>query len=175
LIRQQPTTLGELDGRSSVRVRGIARELRRCGFATAISRHMDAWLKVHAFFVTAISGAICLTDGDCRRLAGESATIGLMTDGVREGFAAVRALGLPVSPFQLKVLFTWLPRRFAVNYWRRFFATDMADYVFGRHVRAAAREMSAMAADCRAMTMQAGVRTPALARLHAAIDAYARR
>jgi hypothetical protein len=54
-----------------------------------------------------------------------------MTEGVREGFAAVRALELPVTPFPLKVLFAWLPLRFAIRYWRSFFASKVADVVFG--------------------------------------------
>ena len=62
-----------------------------------------------------------------------------MAKGVREGYSAVRALGLSVAPFALRVLFTWLPPAFAIYYWRRFFASKMADYVFGRHARAASR------------------------------------
>jgi H+/gluconate symporter-like permease len=85
---------------------------------------MDAWLKAHAFFVTAISGAIYMAGGDCRRLSEDIAALTLMIEGVREGFAVMRGLGLPVTPLQLKVLSTWLPHRFAVGYWRRFFASD---------------------------------------------------
>ena len=51
----------------------------------------------------------------------------------------MRALGLSVAPFALRLLFTWLPPAFAIYYWRRFFASKMADYVFGRHARAASR------------------------------------
>src|ERR1700733_742521 len=54
MIAQQPTTLGELDGRRSARVRLIAAALRQSGFPTRLSRDMDAWLKTHAFFVTAV-------------------------------------------------------------------------------------------------------------------------
>ena len=53
-----------------------------------------------------------------------------MSKGVREGFAAVRALGLSVTPFPLRVLFTWLPQGFVIRYWRGFFASEIADVVF---------------------------------------------
>jgi 2-dehydropantoate 2-reductase len=135
---------------------------------------MGTWLKAHAFFVTAISGAIYLAGGDCRRLSGENATLELMTDGVREGFSAVRALGLTVTPLPLRVLFTWLPKPFAVSYWRRFFASEMADYVFGPHARTASREMREVANDCHTLLEKAGVEARALRRLYDAIDAYAR-
>jgi hypothetical protein len=62
---------------------------------------MDGWLKAYAFFVTAVSGAIYMAGGDCRRLSEDRAALTLMTKGMREGFAAVRALGRTVTPFPL--------------------------------------------------------------------------
>ena len=173
LIAQQPTTLGELSGRRSARLRELAAAFRVAGFATKMSGDMDAWLKTHAFFVTAISGAIYLAGGDCHRLSESNAALGLMMKGVREGFAAVRALGLTVTPFPLRVLFTWLPPRFAVYYWRHFFASKMADCIFGRHARCASHEMRALAEDCRTMIDRSGVEAPALHQLYRAIKAYA--
>ncbi len=174
LIPQQPTTLGEMDGQPSARLREIEVALKTSGFPTKISHHMDAWLKAHAFFVTAVSGAIYLAGGDCRRLSEENALLALMTSGVREGFSAVRALGLPVTPLALRVLFTWLPKSFAISYWRKFFRAEMADYIFGRHARAASGEMRAIAKDCRAILATTGIVAPALYRLYDAIDDYAR-
>ena len=173
MIAQQPTTLGELDGRRTARLREIAKAFRDAGLPTKICGDMDAWLKTHAFFVTAMCGAIYLAGGDCRRLSIDSAALSLMTDGVREGFAVVRALGQPVTPFSLRVLFTWLPDAFTVSYWRRFLAADMADYVLGRHARSAAREMQEIANDCRSLLERSGVEATALLRLYHAIDAYA--
>jgi hypothetical protein len=45
LISQQPTTLGELNGQSGERVRGLAGALKAAGFPTTISGDMDGWLK----------------------------------------------------------------------------------------------------------------------------------
>jgi 2-dehydropantoate 2-reductase len=175
LIAQQPTTLGGLSGPQAPRLRELASAFRAAGFATKLSADMDAWLKAHAFFVTAVSGAIYMSGGDCRLLSENSAALHLMAKGVREGFAAVRALGLKVQPFPLRVLFTWMPQRFAVWYWRRFFASDMADYVFGRHARAASPEMRALAEDCRTLLIRSRVKAPALDTLCTEIDAYAAR
>jgi 2-dehydropantoate 2-reductase len=173
MIVQQPTTLGELDGQRTARLRSLVDTFRRCGFPTTTSRDMDTWLKAHAFFVTAISGAIYTAGGDCHRLAEDRATVVLMAKGVREGYSAVRTLGLSVEPFALRVLFTWLPSAFAIYYWRRFFASEMADYVFGRHARAASREMRELANDCRTLLEKSGIEAPALGQLYRAIDAYA--
>jgi hypothetical protein len=98
-----------------------------------------------------------------------------MTEGVREGFAAVRALELPVTPFPLKVLFAWLPLRFAIRYWRRFFATKVADVVFGQHARIAAHEMRDVCerlSDVVGTKRRRGFCPP---QLYGAIDAYAAR
>ena len=175
LIAQQPTTLGELGGQGSVRLRTITAAFQAAGFPTKISVDMDAWLKAHAFFVTAISGAIYLAGGDCHRLSEDRVTLALMTKGVREGFAVVRALGLAVTPFPLRVLFMWLPPAFAVSYWHRFFASETADYVFGRHARSASAEMREVAADCRILITKSGLPAPALHQLYAAVDTYADR
>jgi 2-dehydropantoate 2-reductase len=134
---------------------------------------MDTWLKAHAFFVTAISGAIYLAGGDCQRLSKDDATLRLMVTGVREGFGALRALGLTATPFALRVLFAWLPSTFAVNYWRRFLTAETADYIFGRHSRAAPTEMRELAKDCQTLLEKANVEGAALHRLYVAIDAYA--
>jgi 2-dehydropantoate 2-reductase len=150
----------------------VAGAFRAAGFAVSLTGDIDAWLKTHAFFVTAVCGAIYLAGGDCGRLSQDTATLTLMSRGVREGFAAMRALGLGVRPFPLRILFTWLPTGFAVNYWRRFFASKMADYVFGRHARFASLEMRALANDCRTLLEQSGVTAVALKELYSAIEAY---
>jgi 2-dehydropantoate 2-reductase len=173
MITQQPTMLGEPGGKRTPRLRKVVEAFRSSGLKTRTARDMDAWLKAHAFFVTAISGAIYLAGGDARRLSEDDAALRLMIKGVSEGFAAVRALQRTVTPFALRVLFTWLPHAFAVHYWRRFFAAEMADYVFGRHARAASTEMREVANDCRILLEKTGIEAPALHRLYGAIDTYA--
>lgn len=103
----------------------------------------------------------------------EEATLKLMVQGVREGFAAVHALGFPVTPFSLKLLFTWLPQSFAVRYWRRYFASALGDYFFARHALFAFEEMSQLANDCRTLLEQSRVAGPALRQLYASIDSFA--
>lgn len=173
MIAQQPTTLGELGGRRSDRIGELAKAFRAAGFVTRAEPHMEAWLKTHAFFVTAVSGAIYLADGDCRQLSKDRAKLTLMTQGVREGFNVVNKLGMAVTPLPLRILFMWMPQMFAVYYWHRFFSSEMADYVFGRHARKASQEMQMLANDCRTLIRQSEVETPALFKLYAAVDSFA--
>jgi 2-dehydropantoate 2-reductase len=171
-IAQQPTTIGEPDGTRTYRLRALEEALRASGFKTRIDSDMNSWLLSHAYFVTAVSGAIYLAGGDCARLSRSRPLLRLMVCGVREGFNAVRGLGHAVHPFPLRVLFSWLPRPFAIYYWRRFFSNRMAEYVFARHALHASVEMRALAAECRLLVAKSGVPARALNQLYRAIDDY---
>jgi 2-dehydropantoate 2-reductase len=172
MIAQQPTTIGEPNGKETARLRALLQSLRACGFRVCIDNDMDAWLISHAFFVTSVCGAIYLAGGDCGCLSRSPSLLKLMVDGVRQGFSVVRALGRPVHPLALNVLFTWLPRLFAVYYWRRYFSQQTAEFVFARHARHASAEMRMLAMECRLLLGKTGNPAPALVRLYSAIDDY---
>src|ERR1700730_99021 len=92
-IRQQPTTLGEVAGQMTARLRRLAAMLEQAGFSTAISRSMDSWLKTHAVFVSCVSAALALEGGDSVQLGQNRASVALMVSAIREGFAALQSLG----------------------------------------------------------------------------------
>lgn len=173
MIAQQPTTLGEPGGRPSARLSALVAALRAAGFKTQTDSDMDAWLACHAFFVTSVCGAIYLAGADCVQLSNNRAVLTLMVTGTREGFKAVRALGWPVHPNSLQVLFTWLPRPIAVYYWRRFFSRPMAEFVFAQHARHAYAEMRTLAGECRLLLENSGIVFYALNHLYRGIDDYA--
>jgi 2-dehydropantoate 2-reductase len=95
IIPQQPTTLGEIEGPPTPCIREIAAMLKESGFNVALSQNMDAWLKTHAVFVTAVCGALYCAGADNYELARSSETLALLVNGVREGLRSLRALGLP--------------------------------------------------------------------------------
>jgi ketopantoate reductase len=66
MIAQQPTAVGERDGRRTVRQRRIAKTFGHAGLPTKMRGHIEAWPKAHVFFFTAMCGASYLAGGDCR-------------------------------------------------------------------------------------------------------------
>ena len=141
-IRQQPTTLGEVDGRITPRVRRLSAMLEQAGFPTALSRSMDSWLKTHAVFVSCVSAALSLEGGDSMRLGQNRETVALMVSAIREGFAALQSLSVRVTPFNLHVIFSWMPRWFAVRFWQRALQTEVGTLAIAPHAKVAHSEMS---------------------------------
>ena len=140
LIPQQKTTLGEVSGRVTPRLHRIASALQAAGFPVALSRRMDAWLKTHAVFVTAIAGAIYLAEGTCADVASGVDGVPRLVRAVRQGFQALRAAGVFIEPRKLAILFLWLPFAVPVTYWRRYLAQQEAELIFAQHVRSAGRD-----------------------------------
>ena len=56
--KRQPTMFGELDGRTTPRVKQIAEAFKGAGFPVAVSDNMDAWLKTHGAEIIPSAGAL---------------------------------------------------------------------------------------------------------------------
>ena len=168
-IRQQPTTLGEVDGRITPRLRRLAAMLERAGFPTSLSRSMDGWLKTHAVFVSCVSAALALEGGDSVRLGQNRARVTLMVSAIREGFAALQSLDISVTPLNLQLIFRWMPRWFAVRYWQHTLQTSVGTLAIAPHANAAREEMGLVARQVLELLQASRVSTPSLQRLLAAL------
>ena len=163
-IPEQPTVVE--DGAADV-----AAMFRDAGFRTAAERDVDSWLRRHAVFVTAVTGALYESDVDTRRLSSDRSRLGVFVRAVREGWAAMDGLGVAPPPLALRAIFRWVPLPFAARYWGNLLASPRGEHYFARHARHAAREMAALAADIRAFAPDASM--PHWDRLRAAIEAAA--
>jgi hypothetical protein len=173
LIPQQPTTLGEIEGPPTHRIREIAAMLKESGFNVAPSQNMDAWLKTHAVFVIAICGALYCAGADNYALSRSSETMVLFVNGVREGLRSLRTLGLPPPPINLRAIFDWMPRDIAIAYWRRLFGSERGKYYFTEHARVAWAEMKMLCDEVRTLPGIGPSAAPSFDLLCGAIDAYA--
>ena len=165
-LRQQPTMPGQVDGQITSRLRQLAAMLERAGFPTTLSHSMDGWLKTHAVFVSCISAALAPEGGDSVQLGQNRARVALMVNATREGVAALQSLGVRVTPFNLPLLFRWMPRWFATRYWQHALQTEVGTLAIAPYANAARAEMSRVAGE---ILEPSPVPVPTLQRLLAAL------
>jgi ketopantoate reductase len=143
---------------------------RASGIRVRSIKDMDAWLRRHAVFITAISGALCAADCDARRLANDRDAVKAFILAVREGWRELDRKRIGSAPIQLRAIFEWFPHFIATAYWSRLLASRGDDY-FARHVRRAVPEMQVLGADVLNLMGQAPA--PNLRHLYAAISGAA--
>ena len=169
VLPQQPTTLGEVSGQLTPRLRILAKLIQATGHRVALTNHIGAWLKTHAVFVTCMAAAIDQCGGDSVRLAENRSAVTTMVQAIREGFGALRAQRVPITPTNLAVLFGWTPRWFAVSYWQRSLRGPVGTLAIAPHVRAARGEMAVLAGQVLTLVQLSSVSTPTLHQLLATL------
>jgi 2-dehydropantoate 2-reductase len=166
--REQPTTIGELDGHTSSRLKAIEEAFQAAGFAVAICSNMDAWLKTHATEIVATAGALYMTGVDTTRLARSPDALVLMRQAILEGYRVLSANGIPITPKSHRI-FQWLPKPLLLLVMRRMIESDTASIKIG-HALGARDEMKTIADELRSLARKTSVPTPAMERLCRYLD-----
>ena len=165
--REQPTTIGELDGRRSARVVRTASALEAAGFPTSICANMDAWLKTHVAKILPTVGAV-FRAGSAARLADDKECLRLMVRSIRESFRVLKAHGIAITPSNHRLL-EWIPEPLLLSLMRRMLTADEAAIKLG-HARHGQSEWQLLAAEFRQLMSTSKVPTPATDLLFASID-----
>lgn len=160
--REQPTTIGEPDGRSSERVSAIGDAFRAAGFPVDICPNMDAWLKTHAMKIAPTAGALYM-EGDAISLARSQDALLLMIRAIREGFRVLHQHGVPITP-AINRIFEWIPERVLLALAKRMLQSDAAAIKIG-HAQGARDEMKLIAEEVQSLAERTSVPTPAMDRL----------
>jgi len=166
--RNQATTFGELDGKTTPRLKRIAHAFKAAGFPVETSWNMDAWLKTHVVKVSPVANALYMAEGDNHSLARNRDALILMVKAMREGFQVLRALGIPILPSKLKIV-EWLPEPIVVFLMRLMVNSKEAEVTMAAHANAARDEFKQLADEFRALARTTSVPTPAMDRLYACI------
>jgi len=161
-IKQQKTTIGETNGEKTTRIKNIKALLEKAGFEVAINNDMQAWLKTHAVFIACISAAIIKENGDSIQLGKNKNSVRLMVKSINEGFKALNALGITITPFNLKIIFMIMPQWFSVSYWQKAMQSDMGTLAIAPHANAAKSEMQLVAKKVLKTAHSSSVATPTL-------------
>ncbi len=167
--REQPTTVGELEGRRTERLATIAGVLEQAGFPTSISTNMDAWLKTHAAKILPTCGALFYAGGRVDKLATHDKAMRLMVRAMRECLQILRANGIPITPANHRVLL-WLPEWLIVLGMKRMFRSETMAIKVG-HAEDAKREFQMLAQDFLALNEATRLPTPAMKQLFGHHDA----
>jgi 2-dehydropantoate 2-reductase len=169
LAGSQPTSIGDIDGTGTERVRQISGVFRKAGFPVAVRANMDAWLKTHVALVSPIANAIYAADGDVYRLARTREALVLMVRAVREGLRVLGRLGIQITPGGMRALL-WIPEPLLGGLLERRLGSPEAELGLAGHANAARDEMGTLAAEFRELARRSGVATPCIDRLYDYID-----
>jgi 2-dehydropantoate 2-reductase len=159
--RRLETTMGELDGTTTPRLRRIVDTFSQANISIVVESHIDAWLKTHVALVSPIAQTIYRAGGDNYALARDRKTIRLMLRAVREGLRVIQALNLPIAPRHLKLL-NWFPLWVQVPLVRKVLSTEFAEVALAGHANAARDELEHLAEEFRMLIQETSIPTPAI-------------
>jgi 2-dehydropantoate 2-reductase len=163
--------IGEMDGRITPRLQQVKHILASMnGFDAELRTDMDAWLKTHvALLMPSLAPAMRAAGRDNLRMARTRDAIVLAIRAIHEGFAVLRALGVPVVPSQIS-RFGWIPEPIMVWGLQRLLVDPRVRVAMFEHADAAQDEIKHLADEFMALKRQTSVPTPAMDRLYAYFD-----
>ena len=164
-IKQQKTTIGEISGEKSEVIKTIKSLFEIAGFSVEISSNIQAWLKTHAVFMSNICASIIKENGDSTQLGKNKMSSRIMVKSIKEGFRALKDLGIPVMPSNLKIIFMIIPEWFSVLYWQKAMQSKLGTLAITPHANAAKSEMQLVAKKVLEMVHSSSVATPDLDKL----------
>ena len=96
-----------------------------------------------------------------------------MVTAIREGFRGLRTCRIPIVPFNLKLMFLWMPRWFPVLYWQRALQSKLGEYSLTAHANAAPAEVRQLIAEIRTLFRGTSVSAPEMDQLYRDMEAIA--
>lgn len=164
-LGQMPTMLGEVDGRVMPCLRQLAAIFKQAGFTTRLSSDMQTWFQTHAIMDISIISAAIMAGKKSALLARSRHNVVLLVQAIREGLLALRALGTPLMPFSLTLLFLWLPRWFTVTLMQVLLRSRISGLGIDPHLGDDIEEYNRMAQEIMGRLRTSPRATPTLNRL----------
>lgn len=136
----QPTTLGELNGQESARLRDLQKILKKAGFKVSVSKNMDSWQKNHVGLVGPLGDVIYYDGGNNYSVAQNPTAIRQMNLALKENFNFLHNSGIGIEPpkFHLIRLMPLWMLNFTMKY---AYNTKWAESVISNHALNARSEM----------------------------------
>jgi len=142
----QRTTLGEVNGRKTDRIKKLKRILKNGGFKTAVSNNMDAWQKTHLAIVIPAADGIYMDGGDAYTTAKNKKALYFMASELKANFRLLKAKKIPVKPFRLRII-RICPKWLIKILLKKLFRTKLAETVISYHTLNARKEAEMLKED----------------------------
>jgi 2-dehydropantoate 2-reductase len=152
----QPTTLGEINGKDSLRIKVLKKIIRQAGFPTAISKNMDSWLKSHLAMVCPLAYGIYYDGGNNYTLSKNKKAIALLCKSQKENFTFLNKSKYGVEPFKLNI-FRVIPTFLLSKVMSLIFNTKWSETVMSNHALSARKEMEVLTSDFVQLAENSGV------------------
>ena len=136
----QPTTLGEIDGKATLRIKELVEILSNAGFPTSISNKMDSWQKTHVAMVCPLAYGIYFDGGNNYTFSKNKRAIIQTSKALKETFRFLKNAGIGVEPSKLNI-FRFIPLPILNWLMALVFNTKWAETVISNHALTARDEM----------------------------------
>jgi len=142
----QPTTLGEISGKDSQRIKVLKKMIRQAGFPTTTSKNMDSWLKSHLAMVCPLASGMYYDGGNNYTLSKNKKAITLICRSLKENFNFLHKSKYGVEPFKLHI-YRIIPTFLLGKILSRIFNTKWMETVGAYHALSARNEMDLLSSD----------------------------
>lgn len=100
----QPTTIGELNGLKSPRIKELKHILEISGFNVSISKKMDVWQKTHVALVAPLGDVIYYDGGNNYTVSKNILAIKQMNKALKENFKFLHESRIGIEPRKLNII-----------------------------------------------------------------------
>ena len=138
----------------------IGRIFEGTKYKVACEPNMGDYLLCHAAFVLPASFACYKTDGDLKKLKGNTAYLSRMIDANIEGYRAIRSAGHTILPKEDTDFESAAYRKTCLRFFKLICATSLGKICVSDHAMNAVDEMSALDRDLKRFFEEAGADDP---------------
>ena len=138
----------------------IGRIFEGTKYKVAYEPNMGDYLLCHAAFVQPAAFACYKTDGDLKKLKGNTAYLSRMIDANIEGYRAIRSAGHTILPKEDTDFESAAYRKTCLRFFKLICATSLGKICVSDHAMNAVDEMSALDRDLKRFFEEAGADDP---------------
>jgi 2-dehydropantoate 2-reductase len=168
----QRATIGPFEDSAVPELRRATRIFRRAGLSVSTCRHMDSLLKTQAAIFVSLAGGVRAAELSGTRLGDDPSSAQLVVRSIRECFAVLGELRIPITPRYL----AWLssaPSKCLADLLLRWSRTTEFELLVAAQAKTAANEIAYLTDQLRLFSMLAAVETPAFNELSEHLTAQA--